>query len=100
VGNAERERHRRENLYYNYRKSGHQVREYKGTPQRLHIMDNNQASIVGKKANTTMKTLGTVKTEAEHRERPDRAPREEIALKNKAPEATIKKEEDTLEVKS
>jgi hypothetical protein len=41
-----------------------------------------------------------VKTEVEYREGLDRAPREEITSKNKAPEVTIKKEEDTLEAKS
>jgi intein/homing endonuclease len=63
-------------------------------------MNNNQAGIVGKKANTTIKTLGTEKTKVKYREGPDRALKEEITPKIKAPEVTIKKEGDTLEAKS
>ena len=59
-GNKEQERRRRENLYYNCRKSRHRAMEYNSKPKRLHMMNNNTSSMIEKKANTIMKPKETL----------------------------------------
>jgi hypothetical protein len=63
-------------------------------------MDDNQVNIIVKKVNTIIKTLEIKKTEVEYREELARALKEGITPKIKALKVTIKKEEDTLEVKN
>ena len=76
-GNKEREKCRRENLYFNCGKSGHRAREYNSRPERLHVIEDNQSDIIEKKADTIVKTQeapesqGTAQKESEkgvHRE--------------------------------
>ena len=56
--NSERERRRRENLYYNYGKSGYQARECNTPPKELYIININEkrTGIVVKKADTTIES--------------------------------------------
>ena len=54
--NKERERRRRDNLYYNCGKSGYRAREYNSKPERLYIINEEKADIIIKKADTIMKT--------------------------------------------
>ena len=56
---TERERYKRDRLYYNYRKFEYQTKEYKA--KRLYIIEDNQANIIAKKVDTIIKTKGTSK---------------------------------------
>ena len=55
-GKKEREKCRRENLCFNCGKSRHRARECNSRPERLHVMKDNQPSMIEKKADTITKT--------------------------------------------
>ena len=54
-GNKEREKRRRENLCFNCGKSGHRAQECNSRPERLYVMEDNQFSVIEKKADTIAK---------------------------------------------
>ena len=56
LGKTKRERRRRDRLCYNYGKSRYQAKKCKA--ERLHVMEDNQADMIAKKANTIIKTKG------------------------------------------
>jgi hypothetical protein len=74
TSNAERDRRRRDNLCYNYGKSGHRAKECKTQAHGLHMMIDASAGIEEKKANTSIETyeaeeaLGSAQKELEQEE--------------------------------
>ena len=91
-GKKEREKCRRENLCFNCGKSGHRAWECNGRPKRLHIMEDNPSSVIGKKADTITKTQEAQESQGTAQKEPERGVHrdESIPAERKASPGTLK----------
>ena len=76
--NRERDRRRRDNLCYNYGKSGHRAKECDNRAQGLHMMGNNQTGIAGKKADTAINIKARRQSKAQGELKGTGAPEDQI----------------------
>jgi hypothetical protein len=76
VGKDEKERRRRENMWYNCRKSGHHARRCYSKLRRLHMMNEERTGMI-EKVDTIMKTYEDPRDPCTAQDEPRGVPREE-----------------------